>query len=100
MKTLFINGEELQAERIVKTDTDIIGYNNDSDTPVWSFKGISDFTLFQLAEGQEWDISDEEQWEAIIAVLSYELIQKDLTIQTLEGTQADLIYSLMIGGVL
>ena len=53
MKTLFISGEELQAERVVKTNTDIIGYNG--NTEVFSFKGISDFTQFKLAEGEVWD---------------------------------------------
>ena len=53
MKTLFISGEELQAERIVKTDTDIIGYNGNNE--VFSFRGISDFSQFQLAEGELYD---------------------------------------------
>jgi uncharacterized protein YuzB (UPF0349 family) len=53
MKTLFISGEELQAERIVKTDTDIIGYNGNDE--VFSFCGISDFSQFQLAEGEVFD---------------------------------------------
>ena len=54
MKTIYINGEELQAERIVKTDTDIIGYNGNNE--VFSFRGISDFSQFQLAEGESYDI--------------------------------------------
>ena len=53
MKTLFISGEELQAERVVKTNTDIIGYNG--NTEVFSFKGISDFTQFKLA-GEKYGI--------------------------------------------
>jgi len=54
MKTLIFNNEEYQAERIVKTNTDIIGYNG--NTEVFSFKGISDFSLFQLANGEVFDI--------------------------------------------
>jgi hypothetical protein len=53
MKTLTFMGEEYEAERIVKTNTDIIGYNGNSE--VFSFKGISDFSLFQLAEGEIFD---------------------------------------------
>lgn len=54
MKTLIFNNEEYQAERIVKTNTDIIGYNGNAE--VFSFKGISDFSLFQLANGEVFDI--------------------------------------------
>jgi hypothetical protein len=53
MKTIFISGEELQAERIIKTNTDIIGYNGNDE--VFSFRGISDFSQFQLAEGEVFD---------------------------------------------
>jgi hypothetical protein len=53
MKTIYVNGEELQAERIVKTDTDIIGYNGNDEA--FSFRGISDFSQFQLAEGELYD---------------------------------------------
>jgi hypothetical protein len=53
MKTLIFNNEEYQAERIVKTNTDIIGYNGNNE--VFSFRGISDFSQFQLAEGELYD---------------------------------------------
>ncbi len=53
MKTLIFNNEEYQAERIVKTNTDIIGYNGNDE--VFSFRGISDFSQFQLAEGEVFD---------------------------------------------
>ena len=56
MKTLTFNNEDYQAERIVKTDTNIIGYNGNSKIPAWGFYGISDFTQFTLAEGETWDI--------------------------------------------
>ena len=100
MKQLYTLDGILEADYIVKTNTDIIGYNIGSSIPVWSFKGISDFTQFQLAEGQDWDVSEEEQQEATIAGMAYELIQKDLAIQTIEATQADVIYQLMVKGVL
>lgn len=53
MKTLIFNEEQLQAERIVKTDTGIVGYNGNQE--VFAFRGISDFTQFQLAEGETFD---------------------------------------------
>lgn len=65
MKTLIANGEELKAERIVKTDTDIIGYNGNQE--VFSFKGIADFTQFTLAEGETFDtdLSPEARIQAL-----------------------------------
>lgn len=54
MKTLTVENNQFQAERIVKTDTDIVGYVGDKIE--FSFKGISDFTGFTLAEGETWDI--------------------------------------------
>lgn len=98
MKTLIVNGEIFTAEKIIKTDTDIIGYTNGKREFI--FRGINDFNSFKLEEGQEWDISEKEHQEAIIAGLAYELVQKDLAIQTLEATQAEVIYQLMIKGVL
>lgn len=60
MKTLNFNGEKLQAENIIKTDTDIIGYD-ENNKEIFAFRGISDFTLFTLEEGQVFDISDEDK---------------------------------------
>lgn len=76
MKTLFISGEELQAERVVKTNTDIIGYNG--NTEVFSFKGISDFSLFQLAEGQEWDIDEKATESAYLLDLDFRISMIEL----------------------
>lgn len=53
MKKLTVNNETYQAERIVKTNTDIIGYNG--NTEVFVLRGISDFTQFKLAEGESFD---------------------------------------------
>ena len=65
MKTLTVNGEEYQAERIVKTDTGIIGYNGNQE--VFAFRGISDFTQFQLASGETFDtdLSPEARIQAL-----------------------------------
>ena len=67
MKKLKFNGEEYEAERIVKTNTDIIGYNGNQE--VFAFRGINDFSAFQLADGQEYDISPEQEKEQRITDL-------------------------------
>lgn len=54
---------------------------------------------FILAEKTKAEIEKEEQDE-IIAGLSYELVTKDLSIQSLEQTQAETLYQLMTKGVL
>ena len=67
MKKLIFNGEEYEAERIVKTNTDIIGYKGNQE--VFAFRGINDFSAFQLADGQEYDISSEQEKEQRITDL-------------------------------
>lgn len=56
MKTLTYNGEQFQAEKIVKTTTDIIGSIGDAE--VFRLKGITDFSLLNLGEGEDWDIEE------------------------------------------
>lgn len=41
--------ERHEADKVVKTDDSIIGYINDKE--VFSFRGISDFSLFSLEGG-------------------------------------------------
>lgn len=60
MKRLYFNAEIYEADKIIKTGMDIIGEDNNGNV-VFAFKGISDFTQFHLEEGQEWDISVEEE---------------------------------------
>lgn len=55
MKNLNVNGGIYQADRIIKTDTNIIGYDSNGNE-LFAFKGISDFTGFTLEEGQTFDI--------------------------------------------
>ena len=50
MKKLKVNGETFEAEKVIKTDKDIIGYDI-NDNEIFSFKGISDFTGFVLKDG-------------------------------------------------
>ena len=49
MKTLNFNNEQFQAEKIIKTEKDIIGCDI-NDNEIFSFKGISDFTGFILKD--------------------------------------------------
>lgn len=76
MKTLTVNNEEYQAERIVKTNTSIIGYNG--NTEVFGFRGISDFSKFQLAEGQEWDIDEKAAELAYLLDLDFRISMIEL----------------------
>jgi len=46
---LIVNNETLQAEKIVKTNVNIIGYDINNNE-IFSFKGISDFTGFVLKD--------------------------------------------------
>ena len=44
---LIVNDETFQAEKIIKSDVNIIGYDINNNE-IFSFKGISDFTGFVL----------------------------------------------------
>ena len=46
---LIANGETFQAEKIIKTVNNIIGYDSNGNE-IFSFKGVSDFTGFQLQD--------------------------------------------------
>lgn len=50
MKKVIIDGKQFEAEIVIKTDTDIIGYTRDVE--VFAFRGITDFSQFQFPEGQ------------------------------------------------
>lgn len=52
MKQLIFNGEIFEAEKIVKDDLNIIGYDL-SNNEVFMFSGISDFSQFQLKDKNE-----------------------------------------------
>lgn len=65
MKTLLAYGDELKAERIVKTESEVIGHVG--ERIAFRFAGITDFTSLSLVEGEEWDVlptSIEERQEA------------------------------------
>lgn len=78
MKILNFNNQEFKAEKIIKTDTDIVGKDS-SGIEVFSFKGISDFSQFSLEEGQTFDteLTFEERMS---------LIQKAVDSLTLGGS--------------
>ena len=57
MKTLIVNNQQFEAEKIIKTDTDIIGKDANGNE-LFAFRSISDFSLFALEEGQTYDTSE------------------------------------------
>lgn len=63
MKTLTFNEGQFQAERIIKTEVDIIGVTEGIE--VFAFRGISDFSMFALNEGEEWDDVPKTQLEIL-----------------------------------
>lgn len=60
MKKLTFGNEVFEAEKITKIAENIIGQDNKGNI-MFSFKGVSDFSLFQLELGQEWDLSKEDE---------------------------------------
>lgn len=97
MKNLLFNGESYEAEKIIKTNTSIIGYNG--DTEVFAFRGISDFSLFELQDG-EYDVDRMEQLESENALLALELIDTQIRLEQSEQEQAALLLELIDKGVL
>ena len=67
MKTLIFNKEEFKADKIIKTEDNIVG-KNAKGIEVFSFRGIKDFSLFKLEDGQEYDteVTDEQQLLSIV----------------------------------
>ena len=73
---------KFKAEKIIKTSDSIIGKDNNGKE-IFSFKGITDFSLFILEDNQKYDteeiISTEdriEELEASLAELSIALAKK------------------------
>jgi hypothetical protein len=58
MKRLFHDGQTYEADRIVKRGSNIIGYIGEKLE--FAFKGILDFSLFQLEDGQIFDTDEVE----------------------------------------
>lgn len=83
MKKLIFLGVEYEAERIVKDMDSIIGYTGTEK--VFGFDGVSDFSLFELADGQTFDAAE--------MTIEQKLAQQDVTILAL----MDVIVSLKGG---
>lgn len=63
MSKLFFSQITFEAEKIIKTDSSIIGYNRAEE--VFAFRGIVDFSLFSLGEGQEYDVLEPSETELL-----------------------------------
>ena len=70
MKTLLVADKEFKAEKIVKTDNEIIGYNGNSE--VFAFRGIQDFSLFTLKDA-EYDLQESDELKKMIADLQQQI---------------------------
>lgn len=101
MKIKFAN-DEFEAERIIKGFDFIRGLNG--DTVVFEFRGIQDFSVFELLEGEYEEYVDEKQKIAELeqqnAELLLDLAMKDARIMEIEQTQADLFLNLTMKGVI
>ena len=92
MKKLIVDNIDdiFEAEKIVKTDTDIIGYTDNVE--VFAFRGISDFTLFSLQNEDETEATYDTETNSIeiltqsIAQLNIESAKKDIQIEALVQT--------------
>lgn len=56
MKKLLVAGEVYEAEQIIKTENDVIGYTNGHE--VFKFGGIRNMEAYSLANGAAWDVKD------------------------------------------
>lgn len=70
MKTLLVADKEFKAEKIVKTDNEIIGYNGNSE--VFAFRGIQDFSLFVLNDSK-YDLQETDELKKMIADLQQQI---------------------------
>ena len=69
MKTLTIGSETLQALKIIRTETDIIG--TDGKNELWAFRGVNDFDAFVI-DG-EWDVDEMTELKQQVASMTIEL---------------------------
>lgn len=66
-----------ESEKIVKTNDTIVGYNGQNE--VFAFRGVSDFTLFELVDGQDFD-KPQQTLEDYILELEFRLMIIELGI--------------------
>lgn len=81
MKELLQDGKPTGyvADRIVKTANSIIGYNGTSK--VWEFKGISDLSQYNLADGQSWDMDEKAAKAAYLLDLDFRISMLELGVK-------------------
>lgn len=89
---LICQGEEFEAEKIVKNSTDIIGYYGDRE--VFAFRGIKDFDLFELEDGQGYDLDSETKIQLAIADLD---MQREMDKTELQLAIAELAETILGG---
>lgn len=79
IKVLNFNNEKFKAEKIIKTDIDIIGQDSNGKE-LFAFRGISDFGGFTLEEGQEFDVEEnlEETLAKELATMKIDNMKKDI----------------------
>lgn len=88
MKSVKFNGEIFKSERICKGSNYIVGYTGDIE--VFSFTGISDFSLFQLLDGAEYDVDESQSESTATNVLGAEHVKLDLSVLNLKRQVASL----------
>lgn len=97
MKTLNFNNEQYKAEKIIKTETDIVGQDANGNE-LFAFRGINDFTGFALEEGQIFDVEQLTQEKILskeLANIKIDNMKKDLTMTNALKTIASLKVEVM-----
>lgn len=69
MKIKFLE-QTIECKKVVKGKDYIEVYNEDLDNPICSFNGISDFSLFELIDG-EWSYPCKKNEEILQAKIDY-----------------------------
>jgi len=99
MKKLIYGGLEFKAEKIIKTETYIVGYDING-IEVFAFRGISDFTGFTLDDGQEFDKEEPTQDEILRAKIIKDGVMMQLQLAQQQKINANLLAQIAkLGGV-
>lgn len=91
MKILRFLNDNYEAEKIIKNDTNIIGKDANGNE-VFVFRGISDFSVFSLEEGQTFDTEDPSEQE----VLNAQLLKENADVKTQLADQEELTSQLLL----
>lgn len=111
LDNLTLNGNNFISESVISDD--VFSSDNLTKVIITDENGSTEYRNMKLVQNkvhgsQSWFILvekikeelEKEESEGTIATLSYELVMKELTIQKLQDDQANLIYQLMMKGVL